>query len=159
MNILVFKLKSGIDIISEVEDITLKTFKLNNPYQIVPIDTFDDDGMPRSTMIILNQWLMFSTEQFVNLTKNDVLVTYKPNKFLLSMYIARRVEDETNPPKTGYTKGGSKKQKSTDPDDFFKDTKGRNKEDTDFGNLEDDEDDGTFEERGDDPFFNDGPKS
>jgi hypothetical protein len=158
MNILVFKLKSGIDIISEVEDNTLKYYKLNNPYQIVPIDTFDDDGMPRSTMIILNQWLMFSTEQFVNVTKNDILVVYKPNKFLLSMYIARRVEDETNPPKTGFTKGGSKKSKPPNPDDFFKDGKEDNKQ-NDFGNLDDDEDDGTFEERGDDPFFNDGPKS
>ncbi len=154
MNILVFKLKSGIDIISEVDDITIKQYKLNNPYQIVPLDTFDDDGFPKSTVIILNQWMMFAIEQKVNLTKNDILVTYKPNKFLLSMYIARRVEDEANPPKTGFTKGRSDKKNKSSEDDFFKDAKSNSDDES-----ENDDDDGTFEERGDDPFFNDGPKS
>ena len=151
MNILVFKLKNGVDVISEVDlDKTTKdAYHLVNPYQIVPLDSFDDEGIPIGTIIILNQWLMFAKEQTVLISKKDILISYTPNKFLLTMYLSRKLEDEENPPRTGFsTKGKRKKNRPySGTDGVFRGMDDRNSDDESEDNFND------FEDRGDDPFF------
>lgn len=135
-NILVFKLRNGTDIIaSVVEEKTTKKGKvwtLDTPYQIVPLDTFDEEGKPKGILISMSTWMIFSEDTIVSIEAQDVLVTYKPTTSLKTLYLSRKDDEEDLPID----------EKNKDSKNPFGDLFGKKKE-------EDDD----FDLRGDNPLI------
>ena len=151
MKILIFKLKNGIDVISSVVSETTKSWTLHIPYQIIPVDTLDERNMPTGVMITINPWLMFSGQEEVVLNKNNVMLTHKPSKLIIKMYLGRKDEQEDVVPfpknRKEPSEGTVYEEDMFDEDDSSKEPPER---------PESDDEDG-FDCRGDNPFFGGGP--
>ena len=85
MNIKIFRLRSGEEIITEVVNETKKIFSLKNP-MIFKTNLINSPMGTPFDMTVLKDWLANTTAKETTIPKNHVLNTFEPTDDSLKLY-------------------------------------------------------------------------
>lgn len=84
MNLKIFKLRSGEELICQViEDMKTKV-KVTNPLVLSTVTSFDEMG--QYDMTVLKDWLSSTDNKIIDIPKNHIALSYDPNNTTTELY-------------------------------------------------------------------------
>jgi len=84
MNLQIFRLRSGEELICQVIEETRTKFKISNPF-IFKSSTMTDKNGPYD-MIILRDWLAQTNDKIASIPKNHIVLQYEPKEDTKKLY-------------------------------------------------------------------------
>lgn len=83
----IIKLKSGLDIIANVREVTKTRVVLENPFTLETLLLLDQNGVPRDEKILMKKWCNWTKDSVISLPKQDIMDVMTPNDKAVAHYM------------------------------------------------------------------------